>query len=119
MKEVRVRTEQLKERITTNRDTHAREFAEAVDGWAKEVAQLMRADIAAIEAGERRKLTILDSIPDNHTADYDRVLEMLDMSVDEFQTLDMETFRQYVMDDWSWKARWSVSTAKYLSGPPV
>lgn len=116
MKEVRVKTTDLKTRLEVNRNAHSAQFGVAMDGWAKEVAQLMRADIEAIERGERRRLTALDPMPENHAPDYDRVLEMLEMSVDEHQTLDIGTFRQYVLDDWSWKERWTVSTAKYLSG---
>jgi len=118
VKEVRVRTDALRERLAANRKAHLEQFSIAVDGWAKEVTQLMQADIESLQAGKRRKLTVLDAMPDDHTADYDRVLEMLAMSVDEFQTLDLVTFRQYVLDDWTWKGHWSVSTAKYLSGPP-
>lgn len=116
MQYVKVRTERLKERLRANRETHQQQFQIAVDGWAKEVTQLMQADIEALQTGERRKLTALDSMPADHTADYDVVLEMLEMSVDEIQTLDLVTFRQYVLDDWTWKGHWSVSTAKYLSG---
>lgn len=116
MKEVRVRTVRLKERIQANREEHSKQHKLAVDGWANEVSFLMLKDLEALRSGERRKLAILDPLPEDHTPDYDRVLAMLDMSEDEFQTLEMDVFRQYVLDDWSWKQRWSVSTAKYLSG---
>ncbi len=116
MKDVRVNTEKLKERVAANREMHQKEFLSALEGWAKEVTRLMQADIAALDAGERRRLTSLDPMPDNHTGDYDRVLEMLEMSVDEIQTMDMPTFRQYVLDDWSWKGHWVASTSKYNSG---
>lgn len=113
MKEVRVSTETLKGRVAANREFHQKQFLIAREGWVKEVIQVMKADIADLESGERRKLTVPDPLPEDHTVDYDRVLEMLEMSVDEHQTMDIPTFRQYVLDDWSWKGHWVASTSKY------
>jgi hypothetical protein len=41
--------------------------------------------------------------PQDHTIDYDRVIKMLEMSVDSLIELDEGAFDQYVMDNWSWK----------------
>lgn len=113
MKQVRILTTKLKDALSLNREAHRAEYQKAVEGWAREAAQLLRGDLDMLETGARRKLTVIDPMPKDHIRDYDRVLQMLDMSEDASQTLDEETFRQYVMDDWSWKVSWVSSTAKY------
>lgn len=42
-------------------------------------------------------------VPEDHTDEYDQLLEMLAMSVDDEVELTAQEFAQYVRDDWSWK----------------
>jgi len=57
--------------------------------------------------------------PADHTEDYDRVLAMLEMSVDDTVILGAEEFSQYVLDRWTW-SRFAISTNKsYAVGTPV
>lgn len=116
MQEVTVKTADLQERLQQNRANHRGQYEKAIAGWTKEVIQLLQDDIKALQGGAKRRLTVCDPMPHDHTADYDRVIEMLKMSIDIHQTIDEATFRQYVMDDWQWKQVWTASTAKYLSG---
>lgn len=113
MKQVRVLTTSLKKRVSLNREAHRAEYHKAVEGWARESAGLLRKDLDMLETGERRKLTVIDPLPKDHLGDYDRALEMIDMSIDESQLLDEDEFRHYVMDDWTWKVNWVSSTSKY------
>ena len=53
--------------------------------------------------------------PHDHTDDYDTVIAMLEMCVDEVVEIDMQEFDNYVRDNWQWKANWSASNALYSS----
>jgi hypothetical protein len=44
----------------------------------------------------RRSVTLTE--PSNHTQDYDRALQMLEMSVDDMVILDTEEFEHFVLD---------------------
>lgn len=116
MKQVTVRRDELKAKIQANRATHRAQYEKAIEGWAQEVTQLLQDDIDALRRGVRRRLTATDPMPTDHTQDYDRVLAMLEMSIDDTQTLDEQTFRQYVLDDWQWKSNWVASNSKYNIG---
>ena len=52
--------------------------------------------------------------PDDHTADYDRVITMAEMSVLDVVDLSEDEFGMYVMDQWHWKQSLGESTARHL-----
>jgi len=55
----------------------------------------------------QRSVTLTE--PRNHVKDYDRVITMLEMSVDETITIDAQAFDRYVMDNWDW-SRFALAT---------
>jgi len=55
----------------------------------------------------QRSVTLTE--PSNHVKDYDRVITMLEMSVDDTITLDAQAFDRYVMDNWDW-SRFALAT---------
>ena len=55
----------------------------------------------------QRSVTLTE--PSNHAKDYDRVITMLEMSVDDTITLDAQAFDRYVMDNWDW-SRFALAT---------
>jgi hypothetical protein len=52
--------------------------------------------------------------PSDHTKDYDRVVAMLEMSVEETITLDAQDFDRCVMDNWDW-SRFTLSTNTFYA----
>jgi len=61
----------------------------------------------------RRRITLPE--PQDHTNDYDRVITMLEMSVDSVIELDDVAFDQYVMDNWSWKGDALATNSMYAA----
>jgi hypothetical protein len=61
-------------------------------------------------------LSISSLKPENHTGDYDRVISLLELSLDEELELNSSEFNQYVNDDWSWKKSFVTCSGTYL--PP-
>ena len=75
--------------------------------------------LADAKAGRSIQRSISLAEPADHTEDYDRVLAMLEMSVDETVILSSEEFSQYVLDRWTW-SRFATSTNQsYATGTPV
>ncbi|HXM03797.1 MAG TPA: hypothetical protein VN939_14390 [Chthoniobacterales bacterium] len=52
--------------------------------------------------------------PVDHTADYDRVISMLEMSAQDLVQVSAEQFDQYVLDNWRWR-RFANETNQWLA----
>ena len=100
--------------ITKNRDGHSDRYEKAWAGYRKEAIETLEDHLSALKDGKRIAHVRMDSAPTDHTEDYDRVLEMLNMSVDDTIELSNGEFQQYVQDDWNWSQMWNVSNTKYL-----
>lgn len=114
MREVKVKRDAVLERVRSNRLQHRGQYEKAFAGWRREAIAVQEENIQALKSGARRFVISVDSAPEDHTKDYDQVVEMMTMSVDDTLTLDNATFRQYVLDDWHWKDSWTVSNSKYM-----
>jgi hypothetical protein len=114
MREVKVPKQKLQEKVKANRDQHRGQYEKAIKGWRREAMRICQTAIEECEKGSLVTRIITEAPPQDHTKDYDRVLAMLEMSVDTELTLDQQTFRQYALDDWQWKEEWVGSNSKYL-----
>jgi hypothetical protein len=118
------RTE-IMERVKENRDKHAEEFAVALKGYYLEVQEQLEkiaeeAQKASVKAGkEKDPKSLTYSVnarkPEDHTGDYDRILDMLRLAKNENIELDEQEFAQYVRDEWAWKQRFTETSSTYLS----
>lgn len=111
---ITVSKQELLDRITENRDKHGAIFEKALEAYKKEVLKQLRQRINQIKAGKTPDLFIRLPIPEDHTVDYEAVIDMLTMHRGEELTIQSEKFRQYVRDEWHWKREWQASTASYV-----
>src|SRR5262245_50103453 len=114
MDKVKVKREDLLVRIRGNRDKHRTIFEKALEGYRKEAVAWLEEvlDDAKGRGQTRGEMELIE--PQDHTRDYDRVILMLEMSVDPVIELDAQTFAMYAMDDWSWKRDFLHSTSRYV-----
>jgi|SRR6516165_205015 len=119
MNTVKVKREELLTKVRSNRDAHRTLFLKAQEGYRKLVIEELDRMLADAKAGGpiARSINLVE--PSDHTEDYDRVLAMLEMSVDDTVILGAEEFSQYVLDRWTW-SRFAISTNQsYAAGSPV
>lgn len=64
--------------------------------------------------GKLNSLIVSEVLPTSHLDEYDEVIAMMEMSVDETISLDSSAFQQYVLDNWTWKKNFIGSVTKYL-----
>jgi dGTP triphosphohydrolase len=105
MKTVKVSKEQLMNVLKVNRKRHAEQFDVAFDGYKKKFIVKTEKILSDAKAGvipSRRALTTLDK-PEDHVDDYDNVLRMLVMHVEDSIELSYNEFRCYVNDEWGWR----------------
>lgn len=102
--EVTVDRANLIEIIRANRNKHEADYAAAVDAWKKALTLELAALAAQTASGDFSDIKIESLRPVSHLDAYDDVLEMLELSVEVNITLDRNSFKNYVKDEWSWKS---------------
>lgn len=65
--------------------------------------------------GKQIRRAVIMPEPQDHTPDYDRVIAMLEMSVDTVIELDADSFDNYVMDNWAWRANALATNTMYAA----
>src|SRR5215469_14462166 len=102
MNTVKVKREELLTKVRANRDAHRELFLKAQEGYRKLVIEELDRMLADAKEGRPIQRSVTLTEPSNHIKDYDRVITMLEMSVEDTIVLDANTFDCYVMDNWQW-----------------
>lgn len=113
MDSIKVNKSKLSAVVTSNRDKHRQQFEEALDGWYRACIDTLEKSLDDAKNNRIRQMMINLPRPEDHTSDYDRIIAMLDMSVDIEIELDEHEFAQYVQDDWGWRRQWTMSNSAY------
>lgn len=103
MQTVSVKKAELLAIVQTNRDQHRAAFEKAFAGYQKECMEVLQNNLDALLKDSKHIVVFFEQPPADHTDDYDRVIAMLKMSVDENIELTNLDFAKYVQDDWDWK----------------
>lgn len=113
MRTVRLDRDAFVSAVQENRDNHRAVFEEALEGYRDRwVAELERR-LRDVRRGREVNQIFRLPEPEDHTDDYDRVLTMARMSVDDIVELSEDEFAMYVMDQWSWKGNFTRTTTMY------
>src|SRR5215471_11235331 len=112
MNQVKVKRADLLAKIRANRDAHWALFLKAQEGYRKLVIEELDRMLADAKAGRPIRRSISLAEPADHTDDYERILAMLEMSVDDTIMLDAQEFNQYVLDNWEWSRLASYTNPK-------
>lgn len=117
MKTVRVDKSRLKETLTQNRETHKREFGEAMAGyWDAFAGELTKMQAMVKEKNTAVEHSVRLARPVDHTNDYDEALAVLDWEKQDEILLSMNDFQCYVRDNWEWRDEFKGSHAAYSGG---
>ena len=101
--------------LQDNRGKHRKVFEDSLAGYRAYAQNRLEEQIKALSEGRTPEIRIVVTRPSDHTADYDRVIKMLQMEQGELFTLDEHMFAQYVMDDWRWKRDWLKFSNRYAA----
>jgi hypothetical protein len=116
MHSVTVKKDDLVAKVKANRKAHRDLFLKAQEGYRKVIVAELDRMLSDAKAGRRISRSINLAEPVDHTADYDRVLAMLEMSVDDTITLNSQEFNQYVRDNWEWSRLANITNTAYSLG---
>lgn len=113
MNEITVPKAQLLTILKENRSKHRSIFEEALEGYRKRVVDELEARLFAARAGTKWDAMIVLVQPENHTKEYDRAIQMLEMDINDTVILDEQQFTMFVQDEWGWTDRFLTSNAPY------
>lgn len=102
--------------VRKNRDKHREVYELAMNGYQKAAGDWLAERLQQAREGKLRDpLTFREPVPEDHTSDYDRILAMLDMSIDEVTEIEEHDFAQYALDEWGWKRQWLATASNYTA----
>jgi hypothetical protein len=114
MHTVKVAKDEFVTVVTHNREEHRTVFEKALAGYHQRLLRELERRIHDLRRGRAVDVRISMPEPEDHTEDYDRVLTMARMSVDDVIELTAEDFAMYVMDQWHWKRNFAATAGYYL-----
>ena len=102
---VTVKTDELLERLKSNREKHLQEYERAINAWQDELKHVL----ASINAKQcfyfpQSLENLQQDCPQSHVDEYDQAIDMFTMCVKDEVTLDSESFNTFCRDDWGWKS---------------
>ncbi len=115
MKKVTINQKDLLVILRENRDTHEADYKDAYEGYLETCVETLEKILQDFKAGLRETVQWTEFPPQSQVKDYDRVIRMLELSVDNEIELTADEFANYVQDDWNWKDNWTVSNSAYLT----
>ena len=114
MRTVTVDRDRFIELVTQNRNSHRAVFELALEGYRNRLTAELERRVRDLRRGRHVDQYIGLPEPEDHTGDYDRILAMAEMSIEDTLQLGDDEFAMYVMDQWRWKQSFSDSTKAYL-----
>ena len=114
MEKVEVNKKALLKVLRANRTGHRKIMTKAQEGYR--AAVIRELDAMLKEARDGRSIRVFVNLvqPMDQTADYDRAIQMLEMSVAKTVLLSETDFNSYVLDNWAWKNNFTTTNAVYM-----
>lgn len=108
----------LIDKLRTNRDEHIELHAKALAAYQDQLQEALAAELARARARKSVDHAFLFKypIPESHTDDFDRVIEMLENDVRDEIDLTESEFRMYFQNEWSWTKQFALSNSTYGVG---
>ena len=113
MQTVKITKAELLGILTKNRAEHRDIFLTGQTKYREAAIRILDEALADAKAGKKIRRSIGLVAPEDHTADYDRVIRMLELSVDDTIVLTSAEFEQYVMDRWRWASQFGATVSSY------
>lgn len=116
MEEVRVETDDLIKILKENRKRHEEEYKETFEGYKEDAIMLLEKSLGRAKSAKTIKdiRTSLDLMqPECHLEDYDSIIGMLELCLDDSIEVTQQEYRQYVQDKWGWKHGFALMNTRY------
>lgn len=108
--------EELLTKLRENRTAHVEEYEEAHKGYMDKLKDKLRQMLESVEANKVIDTHINFERPRSHEKDYDRIIEILEMTTADTVYLTLDEFDRYVRDEWDWTERFKSLSNAYNNG---
>ena len=116
MNVITVEKDRLKKALTKNRKKHRETYEQALERYKQLAIKEFEKNIREVKKGKPVRRALVLPLPEDHTKDYDRALEMLEWDTGKQVELNEFEFQQFIEDDWGWKQSFTSNTASYVTG---
>lgn len=117
--EVNVDRKKLIVVLKKNLDKHIREYQDAMNNYRLALIGDCEKVLSRLNYGmsdeELAKVRVDFVPPQSHIEEYQQVIDILTVSVDENVSLDSHAFQAYYKDNWHWKKQFSMSAQLYAT----
>lgn len=113
MQQVTVKVADLLEKIKANRETHRADFEAALEGFKIRAVEELERRLADVKAGNKVAVYVNLPLPEDHTDEYDTLISMFQMEVNDTVVIEQQEYSWYVLNNWDWMQRWTTSNASY------
>lgn len=113
LEDIKVDKAKLIKTLKRNRKAHRKIFLQGQEVYRqKMIEELDRALDEAKNGGTIRRSFSLP-VPEDHTEDFDTVIQMMEWSEGKKVYLSTREFQTYVENKWGWQASWEANTVAY------
>jgi allophanate hydrolase subunit 1 len=116
-KSVNVARKDLIEKLVANLTAHKADYQEALVGYKIKLEQDLKKVLKAVKTATVEEAQTIrmptNNPPQDHSKDYEEVIQMLQMSVDDVINLDSHSFKAFVMNEWAWSNTFNSTATMY------
>jgi hypothetical protein len=114
MQQIEVDKSALLQDLKANRKNHTKEYAEAMESYQKVIIEWFKEQLRLAKAKQPYETFYQgEGEPEDHTADYDVAIDMLEATLSATIPLTTQEFRQYVRDEWNWQMEFKNKASFY------
>lgn len=113
MKNVLMNKLTVLERLKAAREEHRKIVEEAVDGYLKAVVEELEQNLLIAQSGRVQRYSSDLDMPEDHTAEFDRIIGMIEDTLDEQIELTASEYTTYIRNEWHWKDSFLYSNSAY------
>lgn len=98
-------------KLRVGRAQHASDYDVAKREYQEAAVKFLGDALKRAKKGDLRDITFNLSRPSSYLPEYDRIIAMMQASVDEVVTLSSGEFNQYWLGEWAWKGSFEAASA--------
>ncbi len=106
-------TEEILSKLRLNREEHIKIVKEAQKGMRIQWRAMLTKALTALDDGGPVETFLNLQIPPNHTKDFDRAIQMFEMTTDKEVRLDEASFQMFVRNQWHWQRQFLATNSAY------
>lgn len=115
MNEVKVGRLELLDRVLKNRESHIKAYEESMVGYREALKGELEAKLVELSEGDLPEGPSYLDVPFTKEKEYDRIIDMLNMSIENTLIIDSTDFDRYVRDNWSWSTSFASNSSIYTT----